>query len=94
MIYKPNYNGPKHKYPDYSFGYHFERDYSTKVPPPDSYNAQRVGKKDFNCTQKSFSVSERPAPYGEEGRYPYVGKYNVGGDMGGAKYTVGDSKRP
>jgi len=33
-------------------------------------------------------------PYGEEGRYPYVGKYNVGGDMGGSKYSVGLCNRP
>jgi hypothetical protein len=32
-------------------------------------------------TQRSFSVSARPPPYGEEGKYPYVGKYNVGGDL-------------
>lgn len=45
-------------------------------------------------TQRSFSVGERPAPFGEEGSYPYVGKYNVGSDMGGSKYSIGLSYRP
>jgi hypothetical protein len=39
---------PKPKYPDYSFGYTFERDYSTAVPPPDTYNASKPDKKSFN----------------------------------------------
>lgn len=32
-------------------------------------------------------------PYGEEGRYPHVGRYFVGGDMGGTKYSVENSNR-
>jgi len=39
-------------------------------------------------------MSARPPPYGEEGRYPYVGKYNVGRDMQGSKYSIGRSNRP
>ena len=27
-------------------------------------------------------------------RNPYVGKYNVGGDMGGSKYSIGKTSRP
>ena len=93
--YKPRPNVPKEKYPHYSFGYHFERDYSTKVPPPDSYcNQKPKDRKYFNKTQRSFSVGERPTPYGQEGKYPYVGKYNVGGDMAGSKYSIGRTSRP
>ena len=40
--YKPRYFYPKHKHPNYSFGYHFEHDYSNAVPPPNNYDIKRV----------------------------------------------------
>lgn len=45
-------------------------------------------------TQRSFSVGQRPTPYGEEAKYPYVGKYNVGAELGGTKYSIGRTNRP
>ena len=64
------------------------------MPPPTTYNAKKVDRKYFNKTQRSFSVGERPMPYGQEGKYPYVGKYNVGRGMGGTRYSIGSSSRP
>jgi len=46
--YRPRYDFPKDKHPNYSFGYHFSRDYSTQVPPPNAYKAQKLDKKYFN----------------------------------------------
>jgi len=46
--YQPRFNAPKQKYPDYSFGYYSERDYSTQVPPPNAYNSKIVDKSSFN----------------------------------------------
>ena len=48
LDYRPKYNVPKVKYPDYSFGYHFERDYSSAVPPPNNYNPMIIDRKAFN----------------------------------------------
>jgi hypothetical protein len=33
-------------------------------------------------------------PFGEEAKYPYVGTYNVEGELGGSKYSIGRSSRP
>lgn len=66
------------------------------MPPPGTYeNGRPASSISFNRKEIGLTTADRPTPYGEEVRYPGVGKYEVqGGRIDGPKIRFGTGDRP
>lgn len=78
LDYKPSIRPTRQEAPHYTLGYFESRDYSNGLPAPNKYeNGKPNSTVSFNTRENFFTSADRPMPYGEEGKYPGVGKYHL-----------------